>query len=208
MRGVLSKNLERLLKRRIFPELEHGRRKFDVPHTKAVVKYGKLLSRKVNVSEKGRVLLMIACYCHDWGYSETFGDEKNSSDYSDVQAAKKSHAEIGARKTSELLSEKSFDFLSKSDKGKIVELVGTHDRLGMAKNLLGTLLFEADVLGAVWPEGKRPFYGVEANERFLKEEIGREGPLFKTATGKMLLEKLLRLRADYYAKKFGKNLEK
>ena len=106
-----SANYEIILQDSIFPDLETGRPNFDKPHTEAVVHYIKQILRNTSKLNLDKVVLIIAAYAHDWGYSGLFIHGKLAQ-LEDVKNVKKLHMQNSANKLRLLFKNSGFDFHS------------------------------------------------------------------------------------------------
>ena len=79
--------IEKLLSETIYPQLEKGRPNWDKPHTISVVEKMKEILEHSPTLKVDKVVLLIAAYAHDWGYSGLFEDGKKLN-LDDVMGAK------------------------------------------------------------------------------------------------------------------------
>ena len=189
---------EKVLQKKIFPELESGRPNWDRPHTLAVVKHIKAIiknSPSLNLDEDA---LVIAAYAHDWGYADLFEGGKPLS-LDDVNSAKKAHMIIGAKKITKLLKNTTFNFLTKTQKLRIAHLVRVHDKVNILKDVDELVLMEADTLGGLDITMVKPSFDKDSNERYMRGVKMKRFPLFITDYGKQAFKKLFKSRKDYYA---------
>lgn len=190
--------IEAHLQNAIFPELENGRPNWDKPHTEAVVFYLKnILASSPRISVDF-VVLLVAAYAHDWGYAGLFekGKELKLKDILDVKAL---HMEIGVKKVSALLKDDFFGFLTDDQKGRIVHLVGVHDKLSEIKDTDERILVEADTLGGLDTDRIKPFADRESSDRYIRGVEKKRIPLFITDYGKKMVKSLIKKRQLYYS---------
>ena len=120
-------NLEEYLKEKILPDLEKSRGGFDKVHTLEVVTWLKQIIEHNPELKLDEMVLIIAAYAHDWGYSDIF-KEGQVMNFEIVESAKLLHMEFGAKKIARLLEDNFFSFLTDSQKARCVHLVAVHDK--------------------------------------------------------------------------------
>lgn len=198
------KQIEEFLQERVFPELENGRPDFDKPHTQSVVRNLKGIIRHSPSINIDPVVLIIAAYTHDWGYTGLF-IKGNQLSLNDINDAKKMHMEIGKEKVTSLLNDKFFSFLTSVQKMRIAHLVAMHDRLDELKDLDELILMEADTLGGLDIRSENPLtaFDKESNQRYLLGTRKRRLVKFITVYAKKEYEKLYKQREEFYRLKYG-----
>lgn len=184
--------LETFLQSNIFPDLDKGRPDWDKKHTQAVIFHLKdILTHSPQFIVDSQVLL-ISAYAHDWGYS---GIYKNGQR---IQP-KDNHMLISAQKIDKLLQQLIFNFLSSSQKRRIVDLVQFHDDLKHKTKEDEIILFESDTLGALDVSFVKPTFSPSKNAQWLSDLLSQRLPLFITPYGRSKFKRLFELRRNYYS---------
>lgn len=190
---MLYLQIEQLLQKHIFPDLEKGRPNWDLPHTQAVVYWTKQILPETNLDP---LVLITAAYAHDWGYIGLF---PHGASYDQIQKMKPKHMERGAEMIGKLL--KSDNLISYYDSGqidRIVHLVAVHDKLRQLKDEDEILLAEADTLGALDNNFVKPTFSAADNKKYTQEVRRRRRPLFMHPRAINAFEKLISQREKYY----------
>lgn len=192
--------IERFFQQKIFPELEKGRPNWDKPHTQAVVHYlKKILSITPNLVVD-KIVLLIAAYAHDWGYSRLYSNGQPVNIKRD-SPEKIAHMTIGAQKVTELLQNDFFNFLTKRQKQHVVHLVKIHDRLERLTTINELILMEADTLGGLDTNFVKPTLDPQANKKYLNGIKKIRLAKFITNYSKKEFKRLFKLRQNYYDQK-------
>jgi len=194
-------NLEKYLQDNVLPDLEFGRPGFDKEHTLATVYYLKQILNANPQLDLDHNIMLIAAYCHDWGYGGLFNHDKKTSDYSEVIKAKAKHMIVGAEKLQKLLSDSFFSFLSTDQKQRCVHLVAVHDKLDKLKEIDELILMEADTLGALDVNLVKPTYDKVSNSKYIDGVRKKRIPKFITDYSKIIVNKLIQMRINYYLSK-------
>lgn len=194
----MNQAAEQKLRDIILPDLEKGRVNFDKPHTEAVVAHIKDIiqhSSELNLDEE---VLITGAYAHDWGYTDLFKDAESSRSYEDIKKAKPLHMKLGAEKIQMLLRDDVFEYLSDSQKDRIVHLVRIHDKLRNLRDIDELILMEADTLGAIDISKVEPGFDKETNEKYMNNSVRFRRSLFISKRGKELIDTLIEERNHYY----------
>lgn len=188
----LDSCLEQKIKQEAIKFLEKGRSNWDIPHTLATVRWMKLLVADMEVDEK---ILVTTMYFHDTGYPIL----KKGYSYDDAIAAKKTHADLGAKNAKKVL-EKLGDF-SKEEVARVVYLIENHDKHDNITELDRQLVFEADGLGQIDCENVDPSFDKDNYLKLLEKYFNIERPAerWKTAIGKKYYQELLIKAYQYCA---------
>ena len=168
--------------------LEKGRQGWDVPHTRAVFYYAKLIAENTG---QDTLVIPTAAWLHDIGYYGRFEDGSFSS-YSAVQDRKKMHMEVGAKLAEAFVSRTEVRKLISAEQGQlIVHLVLVHDNYPVITSLEEKILVEADALGTIDVRRVKPTFDRAGRIKFLEELRQSREPLFITEIGRRLLKKLV-----------------
>jgi hypothetical protein len=191
--------LEKYLQKIILPDLEKSRGGFDKIHTLEVVAWLKQIidhNPELNLDE---VVLIIAAYAHDWGYSDIFreGQVMNSEI---IENSKKLHMELGAKKIENLLKDNFFSFLTDAQKSRCVHLVAVHDKKFEIKEIDEIILMEADMLSGLDINTTKPILDAESNKFFMDSLLNIRIPKFITQFSKNEAKRLIQEREDYFKK--------
>jgi hypothetical protein len=196
---MVDEKIEQFLRDAIIPDLEKGRPNFDAPHTLEVVSWIKKIMAEHPELNLDQDALIIAAYAHDWGYSGLF-EGKDRLNSAEVTSMKPLHMEIGAKKTEKLLKNEIFSFLSDKQKERIVHLVFMHDKIHDLTETDELVLAEADILSGLDVESLKPTFDHESNVKFMESVARRRIPRFITDFSKKEVERLFKLRLEYYEK--------
>lgn len=192
-------HLEKFLQSKIFPDLRKGDLNRDLPHTISIVEKVKEIIQNTHELNLKLSILIIAAYCHDWGYAPFFKDDGESMSFEEYAEAKKHHMEIGAEMTRDLLKDEYFSFLSDEEKERIVHLVRVHDNVEELTETDELVLMEADTLAGLDTDFIKPTFTKEGNDKYIKIGVKRNRlPRFITEHGKRMVEVYLRKREEYY----------
>ncbi len=194
----MIQELEKYLQDKVFPDLEKGRPNWDRTHTERVVKFTKEIIKDCADQNVDFFVLLIAAYCHDWGYAGLF--DSDYATYQEIKNQKDLHMEIGAVKTAKILKDSIFDFLTPEEKERIVHLVFMHDRLAEIHDLDEIILAEADTLGALENNVENGTFDLKDNEKYLEKVKIKRLPIFIHSKFKAKAEELVeksRVRFKY-----------
>lgn len=192
--------LEKFLKEKILPDLEKSRGGFDGIHTREVVIWLKEIINRNPELKLDKIVLLIAAYAHDWGYTDIFMDGQ-TMDFEKVEGAKSLHMELGAKKIEQLLKDDFFSFLSKEQKMRCIHLVAVHDKKFEIKDSDEIILMEADMLSALQISGGKPIFDFVSNKKFMEAMLTTRIPKFITEFSKNEARKLIEIREEYYSQK-------
>lgn len=150
--------------------LNKGREGWDVPHTRAVVYYAKLITKSEN---QDLLVIPTAARLHDIGY---FGiTEEDAREYEKVKEAKEFHMEVGARVARRFVDrEEVAKILNNAQQDRVVHLVWVHDRLEELKDLDEIILMEADTLGSIDVRRVKPTFDQEEEKNIWMDYIEEE----------------------------------
>lgn len=194
---IVLNELENYLKEKILPDLEKSRGGFDNIHTLEVVAWLKKIidaNPKLNLD---KIVLLIAAYAHDWGYSDIF-KAGQIMDFEIVEKAKSLHMELGAKKTQKLLRDDFFSFLTDKQKKRCIHLVAVHDKKFEIKDTDELILMEADMLSGMQISPGKPIYDAESNKKLMEAMLATRIPKFITEFSKNEAKKLIKARKDYF----------
>ena len=194
---------EEYLKEKILPDLEKSRGGFDKIHTLEVVDWLKQIIDHNPKLKLDKIVLLIAAYAHDWGYSDIFRDGQIMN-FEIVENAKKLHMELGAKKIKALLEDDFFSFLTDTQKSRCIHLVAVHDKKFEIKDVDELILMEADMLSSLDISKGKPVYDAKSNKKFMEAMFTTRIPKFITEFGKNEAKRLIQVREDYY-KQRGKS---
>jgi hypothetical protein len=200
MKLLIHPQIEAVLADTILPDLEKGRKDFDLPHTKAVVFWMKKLLASIPNMNVDPQVLITAAYAHDWGYIGLFdGVEYRSLE--EINKRKPLHMERGARMIAALLTEKLATFFTQEQIARTAHLVSVHDLVEQLAAEDEKLLMEADTLGMLDATRVTPTFSPQDNKIFMQGQIlGRRFPHFiheeALKIGKELFEKRERVYKD------------
>lgn len=196
LRDRFHQKVEDTLKERIYPDLENGRPGFDAPHTEATVMYLKELLAH-DRPDVDHIVLLIAAYGHDWGYSNLFKSGVPAQ-LPDVMANKAAHAIYGAKKMRSFLSDPFFNFLTDKQKDRIFQLILVHDDYFSLTATDEKYLMMADTLGAVDCINVRPTFNYKYNQIYMQKVRDERRRCFTSEYGVKKLDILLSIRERYY----------
>jgi len=197
-------DLEEYLKEKILPDLEKSRGGFDRIHTLEVVEWLKKIIKYNPELKLDEIVLLIAAYAHDWGYSSIFRDGQVMNSEI-IESAKKLHMELGAKKTEALLDDNFFSFLTTIQKSRCIHLVAVHDKKLEIKDTDELVLMEADMLSALDVKTKKPVFDEKSNKKFMESLLTTRIPKFITEFSKNEAKRLIKSREDYYKKERDNN---
>lgn len=194
----LPKPIEETLQRTIFPDLEKGRKDFDLPHTQAVVFWMRTLLAQLADPALDPKILITAAYAHDWGYIGLF-DGFDSNDPQVITTRKAAHMERGAELITNLLQHSLSEFFSQEEIQAVAHLVRIHDLVEQVVTTAEVLIMEADTLGMLDVDRVTPTFTPEENARFIKEQIyNRRLLYFQHAAAKRIAEELAEKRRTFF----------
>jgi hypothetical protein len=201
MQFSLPQHVEQVLKETILPDLEKGRKGYDLEHTLAVVYWMKDLLQHLDSPNLDPLVLVTAAYAHDWGYIGLFdGVEKRSIEL--VHKMKPLHMQRGAEMLAKLLKEKLTADFTPAQQERVAHLVRVHDLVEDLKDEDEVLLMEADTLGMLDAERITPTYSKEDNATMMKREItDRRFPRFIHDYAKEMGAVVYQRRMDFYKDK-------
>ncbi len=188
--------IEEYLKERIVPDLEKSRGGFDKIHTLEVVDWIKQIISHNPDLKLDKMVLIIAAYAHDWGYSGLFKNDEVMS-FDKIENAKRLHEKLGAEKTEKLLKEDTFSCLTDKQKERCAHLVAVHDKKLEIKDIDELILAEADILSGI-DINTKPKLDPESNKSFMDSVLNTRLPKFITEFSKSEAKKLIQKRVDYY----------
>ncbi len=186
----LDQNTENKIKETAFSYVEKARPDWNVPHLHAAVFYMKKLIKAEGGNHK---ILLPTIYLHDIGYA---GMLSGRYTFEDNQKVKKDHMKVGAEMCRKILNE--LDTFSESEINEICRLVSIHDNLEAINNHEAQLVFEADSLAQIDVSKVKPNFDKENFIVFLDDFTKRRVPVFKTKTGKSILNTLLPKAKSYF----------
>ncbi len=196
--ALLPDKVEALLRSTILPDLESGRKDFDLPHTQAVVYWMKYLLIKLNSPTLDPTVLITAAYAHDWGYFGLFDGVTHRS-LAEINKRKPLHMQRGAEMIERLLREKLSAFFSEAQILQTAHLVRIHDLVEDVNAEDEVLLMEADTLGMLDADRVKPTFSKEDNQIFLdKQIVERRLPHFIHPEARKIGKKLLLKRRKFY----------
>lgn len=189
--------VEHYLEEKILPDLQEGRGGFDKIHTLEVVDW---LKRILNNSKLklDKMVLLIAAYAHDWGYSDIF-EPGEKTGFDKIEGAKKLHMKLGAKKLKKLLKDDFFSFLSDKRKARCVHLIAVHDKKLEIEDTDELILLEADTLSGLDITNK-PIHDAKSNKKLMNSILNTRIPKFITKFSKAAAKRLIRKREKYYKK--------
>lgn len=196
---LIDPKIERVLETHIYPDLNKGRKDFDLPHTKAVVYWMKwLIANHPKMNKLNSKILIAAAYAHDWGYIGLF-DGLNSNDPQVIAQKKVEHMTRGSAKIEKLLSEKLSDLFTREEILRTSHLVLMHDKLAELHDEDELMMMEADTMGILDVSRVKPTFSKEDNERFLTTEIDQlRLPAFIHEYAKKVATNLADQRRNFY----------
>ncbi len=199
---MIPAEIEKFTKDTIFSDLSKGNPTWDVPHTTAVVHYVKEIIKANPNLNLDPVVLVLAAYAHDWGYSQYYRPGE-ALPFDEYMEAKKTHAAISAQRMAELLKNQVYDTVTVAQKARILHLVTVHDKKSDLKDADELVLMEADTLGGLDVDFAIPSFDEVGNSKYMKGTRETRLPLFITDYSKKRFEVLFKKREEYYI-----NLEK
>jgi hypothetical protein len=188
--------IEEKLKEKILPDLEKSRGGFDKIHTLEVVEWIKKILKNNPDLKLDRIVLIIAAYAHDWGYSGLFKDDEVMS-IDKIKKVKRLHEKLGAEKIKNLLKEEIFSSLTDEQKQRCVHLVAVHDKILEIQDTDELVLAEADMLSGIDIDTKTKL-DFESNKSYMASALNIRLPKFITEFSKNEAKKLIKKRVDYY----------
>jgi hypothetical protein len=191
--------LEEYLKEKILPDLEKSRGGFDKIHTLEVVERIKKIINHNPDLKLDKIVLIIAAYAHDRGYSGLFKDDEVMS-ANKIENAKKLHMDVGAEKVKNLLKNDVFSFLTDEQKERCIHLVAVHDKKFEIKDVDELILAEADMLSGI-DIGTKPKLDPKSNKLFMDSLLNTRLPKFITEFSKNEAKRLIQAREAYYKQK-------
>jgi len=198
MNIFINPDVETVLQENIFPDLEKGRKGFDLNHTQAVVFWMKELLKSINDVSLDVQVLVTAAYAHDWGYTNLFDDQEYRS-LEEINKRKPMHMELGAEKIEKLLQEKLPTFFSHDQILQTKHLVFMHDKVEELVTQEEILLMEADTLGMLDSDKVKPTFSKADNDIFMQEQIqDRRLPHFIHPEAKKLATIMVQKRLKFY----------
>lgn len=196
---MIDVGIEKYTKQIIFSDLKKGDPDWDIPHTTAVVHYTKEIIKHSNL-DLDPTVLVISAYAHDWGYVPFYKPGKSLS-FDEYKEAKKSHADISAQKTNDLLKNEVYIDLTNQRKQRIIHLVAIHDKKDQLKDTDELTLMEADTLGGLDLDFVIPSFDAKGNSKYMTGIREKRLPLFINDYSKNKFEELFKKREEYYASK-------
>lgn len=194
--------VEEYLKEKILPDLVDSRGGFDKIHTLEVVDWIKQIIDHNPQLKLDQIVLIIAAYTHDWGYSDIFKKGQVMTEEI-LKPAKPLHMVLGAEKTKKLLNDKFFSFLTDKQKKRCIHLVAVHDKKYEIDATDEIVLMEADMLSTLDVDSEKGVIDPKSNKALMDSILNIRLPKFITQFSKDEAEKLIQKRIKYY-----KELEK
>ena len=188
--------IEEYLKEIILPDLENSRGGFDKIHTLEVVDWIKLIIDHNPDLKLDKMVLVIAAYSHDWGYSDIF-KKGEAMDFGMIESAKRLHEKLGAEKLEKILVNDVFSDLTDAQKERCVHLVAVHDKKFEIKDTDELILAEADMLSGI-DISTKPKLDSESNKVFMDSLLNTRLPKFITEYSKKEAARLIKIRQEYY----------
>ncbi len=196
--GKIPDVVEKSLQEKIFPDLERGRKGFDLPHTKAVVYWMKYLLDNLGSIAVDPLVLITSAYAHDWGYIDLFEGVTYRS-IEEINKRKPLHMQRGAEMIENFLREKLNRYFTEEQINRTAHLVSVHDLVEQVQTDDEVLIMEADTLGMLDADQVKPTFNATDNEIFLKEQIlERRFPRFIHEAAIAVSGELFAKRRDYY----------
>jgi hypothetical protein len=190
--------IEKVLIKRILPELDQGRKNFDKPHTQAVVHWmNQLLANVLSNHLDSQVLITVA-YAHDWGYFQLF-EGVDSDNPIEITQKKAQHMERGAQMIEHLIDNRLSSFFTTTQKLLTSHLVAIHDQVEKLKTEEEILIMEADTLGMLDADRVSPTFSKDENKVFIAEQFyKRRLPRFQHQYAKERALELVKKRVAFY----------
>ena len=182
---------EKELSDKVFKYLTNGRPNWDIPHTKAVVYWAKVICLKEKVDHENTKIIISSAYLHDIGYSFT----KVEANYSSVNRAKDDHMLIGAQETKKILYK--IGLYSDAEIIEISNIVLRHDILNRNFTLNEQILIEADSLAQLDRKRVKPNFNQADYNKFIMDYQKKRKPVFKTVGGHEILKDLWPVAKNY-----------
>jgi hypothetical protein len=196
---LIPTKVEQTLQEVILPDLEKGRKGFDLPHTQAVVSWMKELIQTIPLPKVDSQVMITAAYAHDWGYIGLF-DGFDSNDPQIIKERKPLHMQRGAELIRHLLQSRLSSAFTTQQIEKTAQLVRVHDLVEEVKTEEEVLIMEADTLGMLDANRVKPTFTKTANDSFMEKEIyGRRFHYFIHEQARKTGEKLALDRIAFYA---------
>ncbi len=170
MKINFPKHVEEVLESVILPDLEKGRKGFDLLHTKAVVQWTKNLLEHVDAPGLDPLVTITAAYAHDWGYIGLFDNVKDRS-IETVHKMKPLHMQRGSEMIAKLLKEQLNNEFTSEQQARVAHLVKVHDLVEEVKDEDEVLIMEADTLGMLDTDLMKPTYPKADNDIFMSREV-------------------------------------
>lgn len=188
---------EEYLKKKILPDLVDSRGGFDKIHTLEVVDWIKRIIDHNSQLRLDRVVLIIAAYAHDWGYSGIFKKDQVMNNKI-IDSAKPLHMVLGAEKTRKLLADDFFSFLTDKQKERCIHLVAVHDKKYEIKDTDEVILMEADMLSTLDVDTDKSVIDAESNKAVMDSILNIRLPKFITKFSKHEAKRLIQRRINYF----------
>ncbi len=179
----LGKEAESMLMETASRLMEKSRPGWSIPHLNAAVHYMKELIKTEGGNEK---ILLPAIILHDIGYAGMLESEYT---FEEIKGVKSDHMEAGAKMAGAILAD--VGNISEKEASEICRLIGIHDNLEEIKGRNAQLVFEADSLAQVDRDMVKPNFDRKNYLRFIEDFKKKRVPMFRTKTGKDLLENLM-----------------
>ncbi|MBW7943953.1 HD domain-containing protein [Patescibacteria group bacterium] len=201
MKYTFPTQVESVLQEVILPDLEKGRKRFDLLHTQAVVYWMENLLEHIDSPDLDPLVLITAAYAHDWGYKGLFDHlsetERRSIDV--VHKMKPLHMERGAQMIAKLLKERLNDQFTPAQQERVAHLVRVHDLVEDLKAEDEILLMEADTLGMLDADRMKPAFSKEDNDIFMEQQVRNRRFLYFTHPyAKEVGEQVFQKRVAFY----------
>jgi HD superfamily phosphodiesterase len=178
----------------VFTVLEKGDPRWDKPHAQAAAYHTKNILVQNPDYKLDPVVMTLAAYLHDIGYSKFYKQGKSLT--RDVyMEAKKQHMDIGVQIAGNLLQQIK---LTNKQKKQILHLIQMHDRLDLLTQKDELVLMEADTLGALDVNFIKPTFNTFENTIYLQSVTKNRLPKFITDYSKKQFNILSATRDKYY----------
>ncbi len=192
--------INRFVETKVYPILETGDPAWDKPHAQAAAYHMEQILESQKKPELDPVVMILAAYMHDLGYSAYYkpGGSLTKEEY---MQAKKGHMIDGVRIAQELLERED---LTQIQKDKILHLIEIHDNLKELEIVEELVLMEADSLAGLDVDFVKPTFTEEENQKFIESSRRNRFSKFITKYSKNKFEELVNKRMLYYEKTMKK----
>jgi hypothetical protein len=195
---LISEQVEKKLQNKILPDLEKGRKGFDLPHTQAVVYWMKFLIEQLADKNLDPLVLITTAYAHDWGYIGLF-DGVTDRTLKEINKRKPLHMQRGAEMIEKFLREELSEFFSEAQILRVAHLVRIHDLVEAVHEEDEVLIMEADTLGMLDADRVKPTFSKEDNDVFIHDQIfNRRFLHFKHEIAEKIGQDVVKKRIHFY----------